>query len=101
MKHLKSESKLSESDYLQAFTNALQVIIDDSSILLKTGETASISTQIMQIMNDGDTTYGRRVDLLVACGLDGNNNNDDDIEISSIEFKKSNVPTVLLQYQQN
>lgn len=94
MKQYKREPKLSESTYLQAFSNALQALLDDTHILLKSGETVSVSTQRMQIINDGDTTYGRRIDILVACDVD-------DVEICSIEFKKPDVTTTTLHQQQN
>jgi hypothetical protein len=98
MKQYKREPKLSESTYLQAFSNALQAFLDDTRVILKAGETVSVLTQRMQIINDGDTTYGRRIDILVACDLETDN---DDVEICSIEFKKSNITTATLQQQQN
>ncbi|KAI7892347.1 uncharacterized protein EV154DRAFT_480292 [Mucor mucedo] len=52
MKQYKREPKLSESTYLQAFSNALQAILDDNRVILIAGETVSVSTQRMQIIND-------------------------------------------------
>ncbi|KAG2205433.1 hypothetical protein INT47_007218 [Mucor saturninus] len=46
----------------------------------------------------GDTTYGKRIDILIACDFETGN---DDVEICSIEFKKSNVATATLQQQLN
>jgi hypothetical protein len=48
-------------------------------LTVRDGEGVSQCTRRMQILNDYDITYGRRIDLLVG----GGNN-----EISSIEFKK-------------
>lgn len=98
MKQYKRELKLSESSHLHAFHNALRPLLDETHVILKEGETVSVSTQRMQIMNEIDTTYGRRIDIIVASNSDTDN---DDVEICSIEFKKSNVTTATLQQQQN
>ncbi|CEG76010.1 hypothetical protein RMATCC62417_10971 [Rhizopus microsporus] len=52
----------------------------------------------MQIINEVDTTYGRRIDIIFAYDLDTNNH---DVEMCSIEFKKPNVTAATLQQQQN
>lgn len=73
MKQHKSEPKLSESTHLYAFENALQPLLDDTRVVLKDGEMVSVSTQRIQIINDVDTTYGRRIDILVARDLKTDN----------------------------
>ncbi|KAI9360739.1 hypothetical protein BD770DRAFT_453175 [Pilaira anomala] len=52
----------------------------------------------MQLINEVDITYGRRIDILVATDLD---TNIDNVEICSIEFKKPNATTATLLQQQN
>ncbi|KAG1443547.1 hypothetical protein G6F56_010633 [Rhizopus delemar] len=98
MKQYKREPKLSESFYLHAFQSALQPLLDDTRVILKEGEPASVSTQRMQLINEVNTTYGRRIDILVAADLDPDNG---DVEMCSIEFKKSNATTTTLLQQQN
>ncbi|KAI9261143.1 hypothetical protein BY458DRAFT_557384 [Sporodiniella umbellata] len=98
MEQYKREPKFSEFIYLQEFSNVLQTLLDDTRVLLKSGETASISTQRMQVINNGETAYGKRIDVLVACNLETYT---DDVEICSIEFKKANVSTNILRQQQN
>ncbi|KAG0737656.1 hypothetical protein G6F22_008448 [Rhizopus arrhizus] len=98
MKHYKRETKLSESFYLHAFLSALRPLLDDTRVILKEGEPVSAATQRMQLINEVDITYGRRVDILVATDLD---TDIDDVEICSIEFKKPNATTATLLQQQN
>lgn len=74
--------------------------MDDTRLVLKEGEQVSSSTKRMQLINEAEITYERRIDLIVATDFDADNDTDD-IEICSIEFKKSNATTTLLLQQQN
>ncbi len=72
----------------------------DMKILMKDGETVCHSTKKIQIFNQDEVNYGRRIDLLVA----GENEfGEDDIELCSIEFKKANenLSTLLCQQSEN
>ncbi|CEI98638.1 hypothetical protein RMCBS344292_12743 [Rhizopus microsporus] len=94
MKQYKREQKLSESSHLHAFHGTLWPLLDDTSVILKEDQTVSILTQRMQIINEADTMYGKRIDILVACDLETDNY---EIEMCSIEFKKSNATAATLQ----
>lgn len=72
----------------------------DTKIIIKGGETVCRSTRKMQIMNQDEVNYGRRIDLLVA-GEDETDGNNDDIELYSIEFKKANEAVQTMIYQQS
>lgn len=98
MKQYKREPKLSELFYLHAFQSALQPLLDNTHVILKDDELVSASTQRMQIIREVDTTYGRRIDILVEADLGTDN---DDVEMCSSEFKKSNATTITLLQQQN
>lgn len=50
----------------------------------------------MQITNEGDVTYGRRLDLIVTSEQDVR-----DFELCSLEFKKSDASYTALLYQQS
>lgn len=50
----------------------------------------------MQIINEGDVTYGRRLDLIVTSEQDAR-----DIELCSLEFKKGGASYTTLLYQQS
>lgn len=84
--------------HLHAFQSALQPLLDNTRVILKEGELVSVSIQRMQLINEVGTTYGRRIDILVSADLDTDN---DDVEMCSIEFKRSNAPTSTLLQQQN
>lgn len=101
MERYKREAKLSESFHLHAFLGALRPLLDDTRIILKEGETVSTSTQRMPLMNEVEITYRRRVDILVATDLSVATDTDDDVEICSIEFKRSTAATTTLPQQQN
>lgn len=90
-----------ESFHLNAFLGALRPLLDDTSVISKEGETVSTSTQRMQLMNEVEITYRRRVDILVATDLSVATDTDDDVEICSIEFKRSTAATTTLLQQQN
>lgn len=100
MKQYKRESKLSESFYLHAFLSALRPLLDDTRVILKEGELVSVATKRMQLINEVEITYGRRVDILAATDL-GTDTDSDDVEICSIEFKKPKATTTTLLQQQN
>lgn len=55
----------------------------------------------MQLLNEAELTYGRRIDLLIASDLEVEDTEVEDIELCSIEFKKSNETESILKYQQN
>lgn len=50
----------------------------------------------MQAINEGDVTYGRRLDFIVTSEQD-----EKDIELCSLEFKKGNAPYATLLNQQS
>ncbi|KAG1463837.1 hypothetical protein G6F56_005202 [Rhizopus delemar] len=94
----KGELNLSESSHLHAFQSVLRSLLDATRVILKEDETGSVSTQRVQIINEVDITYGRRINILVTVDFDTDNN---DVEICFVEFKKSNVTAATSQQQQN
>ncbi|KAL9541348.1 hypothetical protein MBANPS3_009176 [Mucor bainieri] len=93
------EPKLPEIFHFSAFCNMLDPILRTTGLHIKEGETVSSATKRMQIVNDVDVTYGRRIDALLAC--ESVTDDGDDVELTSIEFKRSDCSTATLQQQQN
>lgn len=58
MKQYKRKLKLSKSSYWHAFLSALQPLMDDTRVILKEGELASVATQRTQLINEVEITYG-------------------------------------------
>lgn len=65
---------------------------------MREGETVSVSTRNMIILIKEDIEYGLRIDLLVTS--DGLDENDEDTELCSIEFKKETVSDSVSNIQQ-
>ncbi|KAI7898229.1 uncharacterized protein BX663DRAFT_533450 [Cokeromyces recurvatus] len=78
--------------YVRKFEDILEFLFVDTGLTVRDGEGISQSTRRMQVLNDYNIAYGRRIDLLVS----GDNN-----EISSIEFKKRTVSNHVSLYQQS
>ncbi|KAL0145615.1 hypothetical protein V8B55DRAFT_1570222 [Mucor lusitanicus] len=94
----KKEATLTETYHLRAFCNIVDPILQNTRLNLKEGENVSKATQRMQLVNDADVTYGRRIDVLVACESIVDSGN---VELASIEFKKSDCSITILRQQQN
>lgn len=62
------------------------------------GETVSHCTKKKQIVNEEEVDYGRHIDLLVTSEQV---EDDDDVELGFIEFKKANESDSVLSYQQS
>ncbi|KAI8046997.1 uncharacterized protein B0P05DRAFT_20511 [Gilbertella persicaria] len=92
----KKEEKLSENTYLRKFAEIIDILFKKTNLFIKDGENVCEASKRMQIMNDGDVTYGRRLDMIVASEQD-----DRDIELCSLEFKKGDAPYATLLYQQS
>lgn len=82
---------------MRIFQKLLDPLLVKTGIISKDGETVCRSTKRMQILNEAEVTYGRRIDLLIASDLEV----EEDIELCSMEFKKSNETESILKYQQN
>ncbi|KAI7871150.1 hypothetical protein BDF14DRAFT_1192551 [Spinellus fusiger] len=71
------------------------MLFKKTNLFIKEGENVCEASRRMQIMNEYDITYGRRLDLIVTSEQDGR-----DIELCSIEFKKSDATYITLLCQQ-
>lgn len=91
----KKEDKLSENTYLRKFADIVDVLFQKTNLFIKDGENVCEASKRMQIINEGDTTYGRRLDLIVLCEQGAK-----DMELCSLEFKKGDASFNLLFYQQ-
>ncbi|KAI7860655.1 hypothetical protein BDC45DRAFT_529286 [Circinella umbellata] len=84
-----SASPKSELIYLRKFEGLLEVIMDDTDLMLSDGKSVCISTRdaLWSMLEEGENTeYRRRIDLLVSCA-----HLDTKVELSSIEFKKEDA----------
>ncbi|KAL9536579.1 hypothetical protein MBANPS3_012546 [Mucor bainieri] len=90
-----NKARDSEAMYCSIVRSLLEVLFKGTGLEVIDGEHVPSSTQRMSIINQSDTEFGRRVDLMVyeSCGPD-------EIEYSSIEFKTAHANTKLLDYQQ-
>lgn len=86
---------------MRIFQKLLDPLLVKTDIISKDGETVCRSTKRMQLLNEAELTYGRRIDLLIASDLEVEDTEVEDIELCSIEFKKSNETESILKYQQN
>lgn len=91
----KKEEKLSENTYLRKFAEIVDTLFKNTNLFIKDGENVCEASKRMQIINEGDVTYGRRLDLIVTSEQDVK-----DIELCSLEFKKGDAPYTTLLYQQ-
>lgn len=92
----KKEEKLSENTYLRKFAEIIDILFKKTNLFIKDGENVCEASKRMQIINEGDVTYGRRLDLIVTSEQD-----DRDIELCSLEFKKGDASYTTLLYQQS
>lgn len=92
----KKEVKLSENTYLRKFADIVDTLFKNTNLLIKDGENICEASKRMQIINEGDVTFGRRLDLIVTSEQDVK-----DIELCSLEFKKGDAPYATLLYQQS
>ncbi|KAI9473458.1 MAG: hypothetical protein EXX96DRAFT_578046 [Benjaminiella poitrasii] len=90
------EEKLSKNTYLRKFAEIVDTLLQKTNLFVKDGENACEALMRMQIMNDGDVTFGRRLDLIITSEQD-----DRDIELCSLEFKKGNASYASLLHQQS
>lgn len=83
---------------MRIFEILLEYLLYKTGVICKNGEPVCIiSIQRMQILNEADVTYGRRIDLIVTSNL----GEEEDIELCSIEFKRSIEAESMLRTQQN
>lgn len=87
-----SEDQYNETIYVRKFEDILEFLFIDTCLTARDGEGVSQSTRRMQILNEYNITYGRRIDLLIS----GDNN-----EVSSIEFKKGSASNNVSLCQQS
>ncbi|CAO3675322.1 unnamed protein product [Rhizopus stolonifer] len=92
----KKEEKLSENTYLRKFSEIVDTLFKKTNLFIKDGENVCEASKRMQIKNEGDVTYGRRLDLIVTSEQDNR-----DIELCSLEFKKGDASYTTLLYQQS
>lgn len=92
----KKEEKLFENTYLRKFADIVDTLFKKTNLVIKDGENVCEASKRMQIINEGDVTYGRRLDLIVASEQDCR-----DIELCSLEFKKGDASYTTLLYQQS
>ncbi|CAO3660544.1 unnamed protein product [Rhizopus stolonifer] len=79
---------------LETFQKIVGLIILETGLTMKDGETMSNFTKRMYIANEDDVPYSRRIDLLFT----GNGEN---LELCSIEFKKCGVNDSVIKKQHN
>ncbi|CAO3620953.1 unnamed protein product [Mucor hiemalis] len=91
-KYWTNEDNHNEAMYVRKFEDILEFLFTETDLTVRDREGVSKSTRRMQIMNDYDLTYGRRIDLLIS----GDSN-----EVASIEFKKKAVSNTVSLYQQS
>ncbi|KAK4511069.1 TOR complex subunit lst8 [Mucor velutinosus] len=92
----KKEEKLAENTYLRKFADIVDILFKKTNLFVKDGENVCEASKRMQIINEGDITFGRRLDLIVASEQDSR-----DIELCSLEFKKGDASYTTLLYQQS
>ncbi|KAG1135808.1 hypothetical protein G6F37_012504 [Rhizopus arrhizus] len=107
----KKEEKLSENTYLRKFADIVDTLFKKTNLVIKDGENVCEASKRMQIINEGDVTYGRRCDdcnsdtstrLPSAIILQHHSEQDcRDIELCSLEFKKGDASYTTLLYQQS
>ncbi|CAO3666388.1 unnamed protein product [Rhizopus microsporus] len=94
-----SASPKSELAYLRKFEGLLEVIMDDTELMLLDGESVCISTRdsLRSMLKENENTeYGRRIDLLVSCA-----HSETTIGLCSIEFKREDAGNSLIIHQQS
>ncbi|CAO3669998.1 unnamed protein product [Rhizopus stolonifer] len=92
-------SPKSELTYLRKFEGLLEVIMDDTELMLSDGESVCISTRdsLRSMLEESENTeYGRRIDLLVRCA-----HSETTVELCSIEFKREDANKSLVIHQQS
>ncbi|KAG2230423.1 hypothetical protein INT48_007265 [Thamnidium elegans] len=95
----KGTSPKSELAYLRKFEGLLEVIMDDTELILSDGENVCVSTRdsLRSIMEEDELTeFGRRIDLLVNCSR-----LDVTVELCSIEFKRQDASNSVVTHQQS
>lgn len=90
----KKEEKLSENTYLRKFAEIVDILFKKTNLMIKDGENICEASKRMQILNESEVTFGRRLDLIVTSEQD-----ERDIELCSLEFKKGDAPYTTLLYQ--
>lgn len=66
----KKEEKLSENTYLRKFADIVDTLFKKTNLVIKDGENVCEASKRMQIINEGDVTYGRRLGLIVTSEQD-------------------------------
>lgn len=95
----KTDSPKSELAHLRKFEGLLDIILDDTELILSDGESVCASTRdtVRSIIDEDESTeFGRRIDLLVNCSRLGVT-----VELCSIEFKKQDASTSVVNQQQS
>ncbi|KAG2203515.1 hypothetical protein INT46_010894 [Mucor plumbeus] len=95
----KGASPKSELAYLRKFEELLDVIMDDTELILSDGESVCVSTRdsLRSMMEEDELTeFGRRIDLIVNCSRLGVT-----VELCSIEFKRQDASKSVVTRQQS
>lgn len=95
----KGASPKSELAYLRKFEGLLDVIMDDTELILTDGESVCVSTRdsLRSMMEEDELTeFGRRIDLIVNCSRLGAT-----VELCSIEFKRQDASKSEVTHQQS
>lgn len=87
-----NENNHNESKFTSKFENILDLLFTGSGLSARSGEGISQSTKRMAILNDYDSTFGRRADTLVI--------RNQYEELANIGFKKAAAQDSLAKYQQ-
>lgn len=90
-----NENMFLEATYLRKFEEILdKLLFSCSSLTYVEGEGVCQSTRRMEILTESESEYGRRIDLLIK-----STNLEEQYDICSNEFKKSNVTTEIKLHQ--
>lgn len=95
----KGASPKSELAYLRKFEGLLEVIMDDTDLILSDGKSVCVSTRdsFRSIIEEDDLTeFGRRIDLIIKCNRVGVI-----VELCSIEYKKQDASRSMIINQQS
>lgn len=91
------EHKFCEATSVRKFQEILDILFKNTKIFAKDGEASSESAKSNQIISEDGTQYGRKLDVLIL----SEQNDHDDIEVCSNEFKKPDATSTMKCYQQS
>lgn len=91
------EHKFCEATFVRKFQEILDILFKNTKIFAKDGESSSEAAKSNQIISEDGTQYGRKLDVLIL----SEQNDHDDIEVCSNEFKKPDATSTMKCYQQS